>query len=169
MFVDTAGVCKCMVGYLESLDGTSCVACTDITSNTLQLLTATTYCSNPCADYAAPDTSTADNFCTCESGTAESHEFWDNDSQRKCVVYSGVSGIGADTSTGKCGIQAYLSETGNCACLDSTSTVPSGVSTTYNSGADFCYRTGESSNCFLTISGHHQSLCMPLCRASQIV
>ena len=144
-FLDSAGVCRCLAGYIESLDGASCVQCSSITTNKL-IDTATSVCTNPCVVYAAPDT-TNSNTCTCQTGTSQSHEFWDNDNQQACVQYSSMTGIGADTSTGECGIQAFLKETGECACLDSTSTVPSGVSVTYNSGADFCYRTGTTPEC----------------------
>ena len=138
---DTAGVCRCVQGYLTSLDGNSCVACSSITSNDLvDGSAAAPGCA--CVTYAAPDSSTSDNFCSCQSGTSESHTYWDTDGVRSCIPYSSVTGIGADISTGTCGIQAYLKETGQCACLDGTATLPTGVASVYSSGADFCYRSG---------------------------
>jgi hypothetical protein len=55
-----------------------------------------------------------------------------------------LSNLGASTSDGTCGIQSYLKESGQCACLDSTTTTNTGVSVIFSAGADFCYRTGNS-------------------------
>jgi len=143
--VDNAGVCRCIAGYLKSLDGNSCVACSSVGSNSL-IDTATSSCTQPCVTYAAPDTSNS-NLCTCQSGTTESHEYWDADNKRACIAYASLTGVGADTSTGKCGLLAYLKETGQCSCLDSTATLPIGTSTTYSTGADFCYRSNTAPEC----------------------
>ena len=94
-------------GYLESLDGTSCVLCSSIptTNSLVDSSAATSNCANPCVTYAKPDTANG-NICSCPTSThVESSTFWDNDNKRACIPFSSLTGVGASTSAGTCGLQ----------------------------------------------------------------
>ena len=92
---------------MESLDGTSCVLCSSIptTNNLVDSSAATSNCANPCVTYAKPDTANG-NACSCPTSSyVESSTFWDNDNKRACIPFASLTGVGASTSSGTCGLQ----------------------------------------------------------------
>ena len=163
-FLEQSGsewICTCIKGYLKNSAGV-CVACSDVmtaegvsagfaggasTSKLIDPTSTTASCS--CVSNATPDSST--NQCACNSDSVVSSDFFNTgQDQKACVVKSALIGIGADITDGTCGTNAYVDESGRCACLTTSNTVPGTVSADYIQGStatDICYRSGTTEKC----------------------
>ena len=140
-------ICTCIKGYIKNSAGV-CVACSTVlgaegvtapftggasTSKLIDPSSTTASCS--CVSNATPDSST--NQCACNSDSVVSSDYFNMGSDQKaCVVKSALTGVGADVTTGTCGTNAYVDESGRCACLTTSNTVAGTVASDYIQGRD---------------------------------
>jgi len=70
--------------------------------------------------------------------------------ERKCIAMNSVTGLGANTADGTCGLNAFLDENGACNCLTITNSVAGSVFIDYVQSNDgtFCYEQGLDEKCF---------------------